>query len=612
MSFIRPAIYTGKYVIPRRVDSVNFGGGGMNSYDESNSILKRLFSYAKPYRGFLIAALISSLISVTLSLLIPIYIGKAVDYIIGADEVNFPGILDIIIYLAVFIGGSTIFQWLMSYSTNKITFLTIKDLRSQVFNKLNIVPFEEIDRTPHGNIINTMVNDIDIISDGLLQGFTQLFSGIMTILGTIGFMLSINLGIGIMVVVLTPLSLFVASFIARRTYRKFNEQTEIRGEMGGLIEELLGNQKLVKTFSYEDRALERFKEVNGRLHEVGVMAQFYSSLTNPSTRFVNGIVYAAVGILGAFSAISGRITIGQLTSFLSYANQYTKPFNEISGVITELQSALASAKRVFALIDLKPESSDEGLLSSVESNGRVKLTDVAFSYVKDKPLIEGLNINVKPGSRIAIVGPTGSGKTTVINLLMRFYDVDEGKIEVNGVDIKDMQRKALRSMYGMVLQETWLFEGTVRENIAYGKENSTEEEIVDAAKAAYAHSFIKRLPNGYDTIITQDGGNLSQGQRQLLSIARVMLLKPPMLILDEATSNIDTRTEIRIQNAFSKLMKGRTSFVVAHRLSTIRESDAILVMDQGRIIEQGSHEELLRKEGFYHKLYHSQFSTNQS
>ncbi|NLO10415.1 MAG: ABC transporter ATP-binding protein [Clostridiales bacterium] len=579
----------------------------MNSYDESNSIFRRLFSYAKPYRGFLIAALISSLISVTLSLLIPIYIGKAVDYIIGPGDVNYQGVLDIIIYLAVFIGGSTVFQWLMSYSTNKITFLTIKDLRSRVFDKLNIVPFENIDRTPHGNIINTMVNDIDIISDGLLQGFTQLFSGLMTILGTIGFMLSINLGIGILVVVLTPLSLFVASSIARRTYSKFTEQTQIRGEMGGLIEELLGNQKLVKTYSYEDRAYERFKEVNDRLHKVGVMAQFYSSLTNPSTRFVNGIVYAAVGILGAFSAISGNISIGQLTSFLSYANQYTKPFNEISGVITELQSALASAKRVFALIDMEAESSDEELISQVESDGRVKLTDVAFSYVKDKPLIEGLNIDVKPGSRIAIVGPTGSGKTTVINLLMRFYDVDQGKIEVSGVDVLDMQRKALRSMYGMVLQETWLFEGTVRENIAYGKENVSEEEIMDAAKAAYAHSFIKRLPNGYDTIITQDGGNLSQGQRQLLSIARVMLLKPPMLILDEATSNIDTRTEIRIQKAFAKLMKGRTSFVVAHRLSTIRESDTILVMDQGSIIEQGNHEELLSKEGFYHNLYNSQF-----
>ena len=538
------------------------------------------------------------MISVVLSLLIPIYIGKAVDYIIGPGEVDFDGVINKIIYLAIFIGGSATFQWFMSYCTNKITFLTIKDLRSRVFDKLSFILLNDIDRTPHGNIINTMVNDIDIISDGLLQGFTQLFSGLMTILGTIVFMLSINMGIGIVVVLLTPLSLFVASFIARRTYKKFTEQTQIKGEMGGLIEEMLGNQKVIKAFSYEDRSFERFEEVNARLHEVGVMAQFYSSLTNPSTRFVNGVVYAAVGILGAFSAIAGKLTVGQLTSFLSYANQYTKPFNEISGVITELQSALASAKRVFTLIDLEPEPSDEGLLSSVETDGRVKLTDVAFSYTKEKTLIEGFNLDVKPGRRIAIVGPTGSGKTTIINLLMRFYDVDKGRIEVSGVDIQKMQRKTLRSMYGMVLQETWLFEGTVKDNIAYGKEDATEDEIIKAAKASYAHSFIRRLPNGYDTIITQDGGNLSQGQKQLLCIARVMLIKPPMLILDEATSNIDTRTEIHIQKAFAKLMKGRTSFIVAHRLSTIKESDLILVMNQGNVIEQGSHEELLDEKGF--------------
>jgi ATP-binding cassette subfamily B protein len=584
----------------------------VTSYDDSNSIIKRLFSYARPYKGFLIGALISAMISVVLSLLIPIYIGKAVDYIIGPGEVDFDGVINKIIYLAIFIGGSATFQWFMSYCTNKITFLTIKDLRSRVFDKLSFIPLNDIDRTPHGNIINTMVNDIDIISDGLLQGFTQLFSGLMTILGTIVFMLSINMGIGIVVVLLTPLSLFVASFIARRTYKKFTEQTQIKGEMGGLIEEMLGNQKVIKAFSYEDRSFERFEEVNARLHEVGVMAQFYSSLTNPSTRFVNGVVYAAVGILGAFSAIAGKLTVGQLTSFLSYANQYTKPFNEISGVITELQSALASAKRVFTLIDLEPEPSDEGLLSSVETDGRVKLTDVAFSYTKEKTLIEGFNLDVKPGRRIAIVGPTGSGKTTIINLLMRFYDVDKGRIEVSGVDIQKMQRKTLRSMYGMVLQETWLFEGTVKDNIAYGKEDATEDEIIKAAKASYAHSFIRRLPNGYDTIITQDGGNLSQGQKQLLCIARVMLIKPPMLILDEATSNIDTRTEIHIQKAFAKLMKGRTSFIVAHRLSTIKESDLILVMNQGNVIEQGSHEELLDEKGFYYELYNSQFSTTQA
>lgn len=583
----------------------------MTTGDNSNSILKRLFSYAKPYRIYLIGALISATISVASSLLIPVFVGKAVDFIVGPNDVNYDGILKTIICLALFIVSSTIFQWFMSYCTNKITFLTIKDLRSKVFNKLSYIPLEKIDRTPHGNIINTMVNDIDTISDGLLQGFTQLFSGVMTIIGTIGLMLSINLGIGIAVILLTPLSLFVASFIARRTYRKFTEQTEIKGEMGELIAEMLGNQKLIKAFSYEDRALDRFKEVNSRLHECGVMAQFYSSLTNPCTRFVNGIVYAAVGILGAFTAIKGRITVGQLSSFLSYANQYTKPFNEISGVVTELQSALASAKRVFALIDLEPELSDKDLISDIDSDGRVQLKNVSFSYNKKITLIENLNLDVKPGSRIAIVGPTGSGKTTLINLLMRFYDVDKGSIEVSGIDIQKMQRKTLRSLYGMVLQETWLFEGTVRENIAYGKEDATEEEIINAAKAAYAHNFIKRLPNGYDTVITGDGGNLSQGQRQLLCIARVMLIKPPMLILDEATSNIDTRTEIHIQKAFAKLMKDRTSFIVAHRLSTIKEADLILVMNQGNIVEQGTHEELLNKKGFYHNLYYSQFNTSQ-
>ncbi|HPU62702.1 MAG TPA: ABC transporter ATP-binding protein [Mobilitalea sp.] len=587
----------------------------MTSNEKSSQTLKRLFSYAKPYRLYLAGALLSALVSVLLSLLLPVFLGKAVDLIVGPGKVDFKGLLRILLYMALFITGSCIFQWTMSYCTSKITYFTVKDLRNGVFEKLNIVPLEVIDKTPHGNIINTMVNDIDAVSDGLLQGLTQLFSGIMTIVGTIGLMLSINLGIGFAVILLTPLSLFVASFISRRTYRKFTEQTEIKGEMGGLIEEMLGNQKLIKAFSYEDRALERFKEVNARLHKCGVMAQFYSSLTNPCTRFVNGVVYACVGILGAFTAIRGRLTVGQLTSFLSYANhanQYTKPFNEISGVITEFQSALASAKRVFALIDLEPETSDKHLLADIEADGSVNLKNVYFSYDKNTRLIEDLNLDVKPGSRIAIVGPTGSGKTTVINLLMRFYDTDKGTIEVSGVDIKKMQRKALRSMYGMVLQDTWLFEGTVRENIAYGKEDATEDEIINAAKAAYAHSFIKRLPNGYDTVITKEGSNLSQGQRQLLCIARVMLIKPPMLILDEATSNIDTRTEIHIQKAFARLMEGRTSFIVAHRLSTIKESDLILVMNQGKIIEQGSHDELLNEGGFYHKLYHSQFHVPQT
>ena len=584
----------------------------MTADDKSNRVvLKRLISYAKPYGMYLAGAVISAMISVLLSLLLPVFLGKAVDFIVEPGKVDYDGLIRTIIYMALFICGSSVFQWTMSYCTNKITFYTVKDLRNSVFEKLNIVPLEVIDKTPHGNIINTMVNDIDTVSDGLLQGFTQLFSGIMTIIGTIGLMLSINPGMGFAVILLTPLSLFVASFISRKTYRKFTEQTEIKGEMGGLIEELLGNQKLIKTFSYEDRALERFMEVNERLHECGVMAQFYSSLTNPCTRFVNNMVYAAVGILGAISAIRGRLSVGQLTSFLSYANQYTKPFNEITGVITEFQSALASAKRVFDLIDLEPESSDEHLPADILADGRVRLENVYFSYDKNTPLIEDLNLDVKPGSRIAIVGPTGSGKTTVINLLMRFYDIDKGKIEVSGVDINKMQRRTLRSMYGMVLQDTWLFEGTVRENIAYGKEDATEEEIINAAKASYAHSFIKRLPNGYDTVITKEGANLSQGQRQLLSIARVMLIKPPMLILDEATSNIDTRTEIHIQKAFARLMEGRTSFIVAHRLSTIKEADLILVMNQGRIIEQGTHEELLKKKGFYHKLYYSQFNNTQ-
>ena len=584
----------------------------MTADDKSNRVvLKRLISYAKPYGMYLAGAVISAMISVLLSLLLPVFLGKAVDFIVEPGKVDYDGLIRTIIYMALFICGSSVFQWTMSYCTNKITFYTVKDLRNSVFEKLNIVPLEVIDKTPHGNIINIMVNDIDTVSDGLLQGFTQLFSGIMTIIGTIGLMLSINPGMGFAVILLTPLSLFVASFISRRTYRKFTEQTEIKGEMGGLIEELLGNQKLIKTFSYEDRALERFMEVNERLHECGVMAQFYSSLTNPCTRFVNNMVYAAVGILGAISAIRGRLSVGQLTSFLSYANQYTKPFNEITGVITEFQSALASAKRVFDLIDLEPESSDEHLPADILADGRVRLENVYFSYDKNTPLIEDLNLDVKPGSRIAIVGPTGSGKTTVINLLMRFYDIDKGKIEVSGVDINKMQRRTLRSMYGMVLQDTWRFEGTVRDNIAYGKEDATEEEIINAAKASYAHSFIKRLPNGYDTVITKEGANLSQGQRQLLSIARVMLIKPPMLILDEATSNIDTRTEIHIQKAFARLMEGRTSFIVAHRLSTIKEADLILVMNQGRIIEQGTHEELLKKKGFYHKLYYSQFNNTQ-
>jgi ATP-binding cassette subfamily B protein len=553
----------------------------------------------------MIFALLCAISSVTLSLLTPILIGKAVDCILEPGKVNFDSIRTILIRLALAIGGSALFQWLMTFHTNRITFRTVKDLRTRAFHQLNQVPLKYIDQNSHGNIINRMVNDIDAVSDGLLQGFAQLFTGLVTIVGTIIFMLSINVRIGLAVILLTPLSLFVAAFISKRIFNKFSEQSKIKGEMSGLIEEMVGNQKLVKMFSYEDRAVSRFEEINQRLYECGVTAQFYSSLTNPCTRFVNGIVYATVGILGAFTAIQGLISVGQLSSFLAYANQYTKPFNEISGVITELQSALASAQRVFALIDEEPESSEEGLLEEVICDGSVSLEKVDFSYQPQERLIEDLNLKVESGQRIAIVGPTGCGKTTMINLLMRFYDADSGEIKVSGINSKEMKRKTLRSMYGMVLQDTWLFHGTVSDNIAYGKENATQEEIIAAAKAAHAHNFIKRLPKAYDTILSEDGGNISQGQKQLLCIARVMLTKPPMLILDEATSNIDTRTEIYIQKAFARLMEGRTSFIVAHRLSTIKESDIILVMNNGKIIEQGNHEELLGKGGFYAQLYKS-------
>lgn len=574
-------------------------------------VLKRLLYLTKPYRIFLVLAVISALISVTFQLLAPVLTGRAIDYVIGPGEVSFAQIAKILITLAVTIAVSAVFQWMLTFSTNKLTFYTVKDLRDITFGKLNQVPLRYIDSKTHGDVINTVVNDIDQVSDGLLQGFAQLFSGIVTIIGTLGFMLSINVGITVLVVVLTPLSFFVAGFIAKRVSNKFQEQSMIRGELTGYINEMLGNQKIVKTFNYEARAQETFEAMNAKLYKCGVMAQFYSSLTNPCTRFVNGVVYAAVGIFGALSAISGRVSVGQLSSFLTYANQYTKPFNEISGVITELQAAIASAKRVFAIIDEPAERSDAQLLEEVECDGCVTAENVDFSYVPEKPLIENFNLSVKSGQRIAIVGPTGCGKTTLINLLMRFYDVTGGRISVSGVGIQDMKRKTLRGMYGMVLQETWLFHGTVRENICYGREDATEEEMIEAAKAAHAHSFIQRLPQGYDTVISEDGGNISQGQKQLLCIARIMLTRPPMLILDEATSNIDTRTEIRIQQAFKRLMEGRTSFIVAHRLSTIQESDRILVMNAGKIIEQGTHEELLEKGGFYANLYNSQFAAEE-
>lgn len=579
-----------------------------NKDNDTWIVLKRILEYTKPYLGYMILALLSACISVVFSLLTPVLIGNAIDNIIGVDQVFYNKIFSILIYLFCAIVISAIFQWFMTFCTNKITYNTVKDLRITAFNKLNKVPLRYIDSNSHGNIINSIVNDIDQISDGLIQGFAQLFTGVITILGTLVFMLSINVWIALAVVFLTPLSLFVASYISKHTYVKFKEQSQIRGELTGYIEEMIGNQKIVKTFSHEEESQEQFNIINEKLHECGVMAQFYSSMTNPCTRFVNGIVYAVVGIIGAIRVIKGGLTIGQLSCFLSYANQYTKPFNEISGVVTELQSAFASAKRVFYIIDQEDEVSDANNMELTDCDGHIVLDHVYFSYKKDVSLIEDLNLNVKPGQTVAIVGPTGCGKSTIINLLMRFYDADKGQILVSGHNIKDMKRSNLRSFYGMVLQETWLFSGTVRDNIAYGKEDATEEEIIEAAKSAHAHSFIKRLPQGYDTIISEDGGNISQGQKQLLCIARVMLTKPPMLILDEATSNIDTRTEIRIQKAFAKMMEGRTSFVVAHRLSTIKEADTILVMKSGKIIEQGNHEELLEKNGFYANLYNSQFA----
>ncbi len=573
------------------------------------AVLARILQYAKPYRNYLFFAFISAFISVVVSLFIPVLIGRAIDVIVGKGNVDFNKLISILIVIAVAIAISAVFQWIMTYCTNKITFLSVRDLRMAAFDKLIQVPLRYIDGTSHGNIMNTMINDIDQISDGLLQGFAQLFTGVITIVGTLFIMLFVNFKIALIVIIMTPLSMVVASFISKRTYNKFKEQSSIRGELGGYIEEVIGNQKVVTAFCYEDRAQEKFEEINQRLYDCGVMAQFYSSLTNPCTRFLNGLVYAVVAIIGALSVIGGAFSVGQLSSFLTYANQYTKPFNEISGVVAELQSAFASARRVFTLLDqeieVDPEEQEGG--TNKTTVGKVDLDKVSFSYNKEVSLIEDWSLAVKPGQRIAIVGPTGCGKTTVINLLMRFYDVDGGSIQVDNRDIKTMSREELRRNYGMVLQETWLFHGTVRENIAYGKENATMDEIIAAAKGAHAHSFIKRLPNGYDTVISEEGDNISQGQKQLLCIARIMLTKPPMLILDEATSNIDTRTEINIQKAFKKLMEGRTSFIIAHRLSTIKDADRILVMDKGRIIEQGSHEELLVRGGYYAKLYNSQF-----
>lgn len=574
---------------------------------KKNSVIIRLLSYTKRHIHFLIIALISAVIGVMLSLWAPVLIGDAVDYLLGKNQVDFGVLGRILLWLLITVLLSALFQWLVSLCTNIVAFRTIRDIRTDAFDKLGQVPLKYIDGNSHGDLMARVVTDVDQISDGLLQGFTQLFTGIVTILGTIGFMFYVNYKIAIIVILITPLSLFVASFIGKRTHKQFQEQSRTRGELGGYIEEMIGNQKIVKAFHYEDRAQNVFEEINGRLYTCGVKAQFYSALTNPCTRFVNSVVYAAVGIFGAIGAVNGALTVGQLSSFLSYANQYTKPFNEITGVITELQTAIASARRVFEMLDEPVESDDSNLPELSKCNGSVTLKHVDFSYRPDVTLIENLNLSVEPGQRIAIVGPTGCGKTTIINLLMRFYDVTGGQISVSGHPITQVTRNSLRRQYGMVLQETWLFSGSIRDNIAYGKENATEEEIIAAAKMAHAHSFIKRLEHGYDTLISEDGENISQGQKQLLCIARIMLTHPPMLILDEATSSIDTRTEIHIQRAFSKMMQGRTSFIVAHRLSTIKEADVILVMNQGHIIEQGNHKQLLQQGGFYSNLYNSQF-----
>ena len=580
----------------------------------NKSVLKRLLRYAKPHAGFLLLALVSAIINVSLTLYGPILVGRAIDYVIGPDQVDFAAMVPVLITLAVTIVVSAAFQWLMTYCTNRVSYKTVRDLRIQTYEKINTLPLKYIDGHAHGDLISRIVNDVDQVSDGLLQGITQLFTGVVTIVGTLLFMLTISPVITVVVVLVTPLSLFVAAFIARLTHRQFVEQQATQGELSGFVEEMIGGQKTVKTFHYEGRAEERFKEINGRLYDCGVKAQFYSSLSNPSTRFVYNMVYTAVAAFGAVCAITGwpaPLTIGQISSFLTYANQYTKPFNEVTGVLTQIQTAFASAERLFAVLDEeseRPDAPDAAVLEHCK--GDVAVEHLYFSYDPARKLIEDMNIAAKSGSRIAIVGPTGCGKTTIINLLMRFYDADRGSISVDGHNIQSVTRNSLRKQYGMVLQESWLFSGTVRENIAYGREDASLEEVVAAAKKAHAHSFILRLPQGYDTVISEDGGNLSQGQRQLLCIARVMLVDPPMLILDEATSSIDTRTEWKIQTAFEEMMRGRTSFIVAHRLSTIKGADLILVMNQGHIVEQGTHESLLAKGGFYANLYNSQFAVS--
>ena len=573
------------------------------------STLKKVLKRIKKYRVMVFLSLLMAAATVVLTLYLPILTGEAVDGIIAKGLVNFTGLFRILKMMLIVIVATALFQWLMNIINNHITYHVVQDIRKEAFEKLESLPLKYVDGHSYGDIVSRMIADVDQFAEGLLMGFTQLFTGLLTIAGTLVFMFGINVKIALVVVILTPLSLFAAGFIAKRTYTMFQKQSETRGEQTSLIEEMVGNLKVVKAFGHEDENQEKFNEINGRLQKYSLEAIFYSSLVNPCTRFINSMIYAVVGITGAIAALNGRLSVGQLTCFLSYANQYTKPFNEISGVITELQNALACAGRVFELIEEEPEVPDAETAVVLESaKGEIELQNVYFSYTADKKLIQDFNLSVKPGQRIAIVGPTGCGKTTLINLLMRFYDVNEGKISVDGNEIRDITRGSLRTNYGMVLQDTWIRNGTVKDNIVIGKSDATMEEVIRAAKESRAHDFIKRLPKGYDTILGEDGGNLSQGQKQLLCITRVMLCLPPMLILDEATSSIDTRTEIKIQQAFARMMEGRTSFIVAHRLSTIREADVILVMKDGNIIEQGSHETLLERGGFYAELYHSQFA----
>lgn len=577
--------------------------------EKQKDTLSKVLRYIKKYWFYLVLSIILAVVSVVLTLYIPILTGDAIDYIIGKGQVDFASIFAILRKMAVIILITAVAQWIMNVCNNRMTYHVVRDIRMEAFEKIEHLPLSYLDSNSYGDIVSRVIADVDQFADGLLMGFTQFFTGVITIIGTLLFMLSVNVKITLVVVLITPLSFVVAGFIAKKTFSMFQLQSVTRGEQTALIDEMIGNQKIVQAFGHEDEALEKFDEINGRLEKYSLRAIFFSSITNPSTRFINSLVYAGVGVAGALSAIMGGISVGQLSCFLSYANQYTKPFNEISGVVTELQNALACAARIFEIIEEEPEvAEDEDAVVLEQVDESVDLKHVYFSYTPDRKLIEDFNLNVKPGQRVAIVGPTGCGKTTLINLLMRFYDTDSGEILVSGEPIRHLTRESLRSSYGMVLQETWLKQGTIRENITMGKPDATEEEMIAAAKASHAHSFITRLPHGYDTVIGEDGGSLSQGQKQLLCIARVMLALPPMLILDEATSSIDTRTEQRIQSAFAKMMKGRTSFIVAHRLSTIQEADIILVMKDGHIIEQGNHEELLAKGGFYYNLYNSQFA----